>query len=73
MFPARFLAFPDSLKPHVAAAVSEALARPVIFVCDTDHRAEGYAEALQHAVDIPKRALQLRSTVARSREMMFNA
>ncbi len=61
----------DSLKPHLAAAVSEAFERPVIFVCDSQNRAESCAQAIERAVHIPKRALQLRSSLARSREMMF--
>lgn len=68
--PCSIFGVPDSLKPHLALAVSEAFARPVIFVCDTENRAEGYADAAD-AVHIPKRALQLHSTIARGREMMF--
>ena len=69
--PCSLFGVPDSLKPHMAAALSEALVRPVIVVCADDMKAESYAEAYDKAVYIPKRALQLRSSVARSREMMF--
>ncbi|MDD5018400.1 MAG: CarD family transcriptional regulator, partial [Eubacteriales bacterium] len=69
--PCSIFGVPESLKPHMAAALSEALARPVIVVCANEDKAESLAEAHEGAVHIPKRALQLRSSVARSREMMF--
>jgi transcription-repair coupling factor (superfamily II helicase) len=69
--PCSIFGVPDSLKPHIAAAVSEAFARPVLFVCDSDNRAAALAEGMQRAAFIPKRALQLHSSVARGRETMF--
>jgi transcription-repair coupling factor (superfamily II helicase) len=69
--PCALFAVPEALRPHMAAALSEALNRPVIMVCATEDKAELFAESLPDAVHIPKRALQLRSSVARSRERMF--
>lgn len=62
---------PESLKPHIARAVAEATQRPVIVVCASQDKAETYAEATPGGVFIPKRALQLRASVARSRELTF--
>ena len=61
----------QSLKPHFAASVSRETKRPVIVVCASPERAESYAAASEQAVHIPKRALQLRSSIARSREAEF--
>ena len=69
--PCSLFGVPDSLKPHMAAALSAAFARPVIVVCANENKAESFSEAYEGAVHIPKRTLQLRSTVARSRETMF--
>lgn len=69
--PCSLFGVPDSLKPHMAEALSAALDRPVVVVCAAEDTAEAYAEALPHAVHIPRRPLQLRSSVARSREIMF--
>ncbi|MGI5848649.1 MAG: transcription-repair coupling factor [Christensenellales bacterium] len=69
--PCSVFGVPDSLKPYLPAAISETFARPVIVVCASEEKAESFAEAAPGAVYIPKRPLQLRSSVARSREMMF--
>ncbi len=69
--PCALFAVPEALRPHMAAALAEAMNRPVIMVCATEDKAELFAESLPDAVHIPKRALQLRSSVARSRERMF--
>ncbi len=69
--PCALFAVPEALRPHIAAAIGEALKRPVIVVCATDDKAEQFAAARTDALHIPKRALQLRSSVARSRERMF--
>ena len=61
----------QSLKPHFAASVAQETKRPVIVVCASPERAESYAAATPRAVYIPKRALQLRSSIARSREAEF--
>ncbi|MBT7123116.1 MAG: DEAD/DEAH box helicase, partial [Clostridia bacterium] len=59
------------MKPHFAASLAEQISRPVIVVCASSERAEGYAAASGDAVYIPKRALQLRASIARSREAEF--
>ncbi len=69
--PCALFAVPEALRPHVAAALGEALKRPVIVITATDDKAEQFADAAGNAVHIPKRALQLRASVARSRERMF--
>ncbi len=69
--PCSIFGVPDSLKPHFAAALSDTLARPVIIVCSSQEKAESLAESANGAVFIPKRPLELRSSVARSREQMF--
>ena len=69
--PCALFAVPEAAKPHIAAALGEAIKRPVIVVTATDDKAEQYAAAVPDAVFIPKRALQLRASVARSRERMF--
>ncbi|NLT98572.1 MAG: transcription-repair coupling factor [Christensenellaceae bacterium] len=69
--PCALFAVPEAAKPHIAAALGEATKRPVIVVTATDDKAEQYAAAVPDAVFIPKRALQLRASVARSRERMF--
>ena len=69
--PCALFAVPEALRPHVAAALSEALKRPIIVITATDDKAEQFADAIPHAVYIPKRTLQLRASVARSRERMF--
>ena len=61
----------DSAKPHLNAALFSHTHRPVIVVCATDEEAASYAEADAKSVFIPKRALQLRASMARSREKMF--
>jgi transcription-repair coupling factor (superfamily II helicase) len=61
----------DSVKPHLAAALHARAHRPVIVVCASDEDAALYAEADAKAVHIPRRPLQLRASVARSRERMF--
>ncbi len=62
---------PDSLKAHIAKALVKKTRRSVIFVCETDAAAQAYWEAARDAVYLPRRSLQLRSSVARSRENMF--
>ena len=69
--PCALFAVPEALRPHMAAALGEALKRPVIVITATDDKAEQFADAAGNAVHIPKRALQLRASVARSRERMF--
>lgn len=69
--PCSLFGVPDSLKPHYASAISEVTSQPVIVVCATQHKAEKYSSALSTAVHIPRRALELRSSVARSRELTF--
>jgi len=69
--PCSLFGVPDSLKPHLALALSRRLKRGVIVVCADDAAAESYADAIGEAVFIPRRPLQLRASVARSREVMF--
>ena len=69
--PCALFAVPEAMKPYLAVALSEAVKRPVIVVTATDDKAEQYTEAAPDAVFVPKRALQLRASVARSREKMF--
>jgi transcription-repair coupling factor (superfamily II helicase) len=69
--PCALFAVPEALRPQLAAALGETLKRPVIVVTATDDKAEQYAEVIPDAVFVPKRALQLRASVARSREKMF--
>ena len=69
--PCSIFGVPDSLKPHLAAALAETQKRPVIVISASPETAQSCANAVPEAVYIPKRALQLRSSVARSREMMF--
>ena len=69
--PCSLFGVPESLKPHLASALSQQLERSVIVVCPDEGSAEMYADALETAVHIPHRPLQLRSSVARSREVMF--
>lgn len=69
--PCSLFGVPESLKPHLASALSQQLERSVIVVCADEGSAEMYADALETAVYIPHRPLQLRSSVARSREVMF--
>ncbi len=61
----------QSLKPLLAAALSEQENKTVIVVCSSQERAAQYAAADEQGVFIPKRALFLRSSVARSRETAF--
>lgn len=61
----------QSLKPYFAISLASELKRPVIVVCASQEKAESYAAAAHSAVFIPKRALQLRSSVARSRQVEF--
>ncbi len=69
--PCSLFGVPESLKPHLALALSQQLDRSVVVVCADEGSAEIYADALEEAVYIPRRTLQLRSSVARSREVMF--
>lgn len=69
--PCSLYGVPDSLKAHIAKALAKKTRRPVIVVCETDAAAQIYAEAVNDAVYLPRRALLLRSSVARSRETMF--
>ncbi len=69
--PCSLFGVPESLKPHLASAVSRKLRRSVIVICASDETASGFADALQGSVLLVRRALQLRSSVARSREVMF--
>lgn len=69
--PCSLFGVPESLKPHLASALSQQLDRSVIVICADEGSAETYADALETAVHIPHRPLQLRSSVARSRELMF--
>ncbi len=61
----------DSAKPHLASALASHTHRPAIVVCASDEDAASLAEADAQAVCLPKRALQLRASVARSRGKMF--
>ncbi len=61
----------DSVKPHFASALHSCTQRPVVVVCATDEDAQRHAEGDASAVFLPRRALQLRASVARSRERMF--
>ena len=61
----------ESLGPHLAGAVAKKLRRSVLVVCAAEETAAAMAEALPGALLLPKRALQLRASVARSREVMF--
>ena len=61
----------QSLKPLLAAALAEEENKTVIVVCSSQERAAQYAAADEQGVFIPKRALFLRSSVARSRETAF--
>lgn len=61
----------QSLKPHLAYALAKEAKRTVIVVCSSEQRAAEYAAADEHGVFVPKRALQLRSSMARSREAAF--
>ena len=56
---------PESLKPHLAAALGETQKRPVIVVTATDEKAAAYADAVPDGVYMPSRPLQLRASVAR--------
>ena len=69
--PCALFGMPQSLKPHFAFALVKKLRKSVIVVCASDEIAQGYAEAQPDALFMPKRALQLRASVARSRETMF--
>jgi len=69
--PCSLFGVPESLKPHLSTALSQQLSRSVVVVCADEGSAEMYADALEDAVYIPRRPLQLRSSVARSREVMF--
>ena len=69
--PCAVFGVPESLKPHLAAALSGAQNRPVIVVTATDDKAAAYADAVPDAVCLPSRPLQLRASVARSRDVMF--
>lgn len=69
--PCAIFGVPESLKPHLAAALSGAQNRPVIVVTATDDKAAAYADAVPAAVHVPLRPLQLRASVARSRDAMF--
>ncbi len=70
--PCSLFGVPESLKPHLAAALSSEFHKSVIVICGAEETAESYAGALDDAVHIPHRPLQLRSSVARSREIMFS-
>ena len=61
----------QSLKPHFAVSLAEQTKRPVIVVCASQEKAESYAAAVERGVFVPKRALQLRASIARSREAEF--
>ena len=63
---------PQSLKPHIIGALSKKMRKSVIVVCASDEIAQAHAEAQKDALYLPKRALQLRASVARSRETMFH-
>lgn len=69
--PCSLYGVPDSLKAHIAKALAKKTGHLVIVVCETDDTAQSYAEALHDAVYLPRRALLLRPSVARSRETMF--
>jgi len=62
----------DSVKPYLASALAAHTRRPVVVVCASDEDARSYAEADSTAAHLPRRTLQLRSSVARSRERMFS-
>ncbi len=61
----------DSVKPYLASALASHTRRPVIVVCASDEEARSHAEADSPAAYLPRRPLQLRSSVARSRDRMF--
>ncbi len=61
----------DSVKPHIAQALSKNTNRTVVFVCATDEIAQSYSSVFDGAVYLPRRALQLRPSYARSRDNMF--
>lgn len=69
--PCSLFGVPDSLKPYLTLALAEQTGRSVIVICPDEGSAESYAEAIDEAVFIPRRPLQLRAAVARSREVMF--
>ena len=69
--PCAVFGVPESLKPHLAAALADTEGRPVIIVTATDDKAAAYADAVPNTVYLPPRPLQLRASVARSRDVMF--
>ena len=69
--PCSVFGVPDCMKPHLAKTLSEVFARPVILVCVSDEKAQYYSQLISASAYIPKRPLQLRSSVARSRDAMF--